>query len=150
ISGRENFDGAFALLCQSPGLRGEVLKVEKVEPPRARARPGARRRATSRLRARLTIEPDAPLGPREVRVATPQGASTIGLVVVGDNSVVTEDDDAATDRPETAQKLVLPVVAAGCIGKLEDADWYVFEAAAGEWITFEVWGNRLENKIHDL
>ena len=39
---------------------------------------------------------------------------------------------------------------AGRIGKLEDVDWYSFEMAKGQRVTFEVWGNRLENKIHDL
>ena len=64
--------------------------------------------------------------------------------------VVTEADDLANDRPATAQNLTLPAVVAGRIGKLEDVDWYAFEAEKGERITFEVWGNRLENKIHDL
>jgi hypothetical protein len=150
IAGRENFDGARALLCQAPGLRGEVLKVEVVERPAVRARPGARRQATPQVRARLDVAPDAPLGPREIRVATPQGVSTVGLVVVGDDPVVAEGDDQANDRPETAQKLDLPAVAAGRIGKLEDVDWYSFQAEPGEWVSFEVWANRLENKIHDL
>ncbi len=55
-----------------------------------------------------------------------------------------------TIGPETAQKLTLPAVVAGRIGKLEDVDWYAFEGEEGEWVSFEVWGNRLENKIHDL
>src|SRR5437868_1035044 len=150
IGGRENFEGAWALLCQDPGLQGQIRKVEAVERPQARSRPGGRRQATPQIRARLDVSTDAPLGPREIRVATPQGVSTVGLVVVVNDPVVVEGDDQANDRPETAQKLMLPAVAAGRIGKLEDVDWYAFEAAKGEWITFEVWANRLENKIHDL
>jgi hypothetical protein len=46
--------------------------------------------------------------------------------------------------------LRLPVTVTGAIGKTEDVDWYAIEAAAGQRITFRVWGNRLENKIHDL
>ena len=149
IAGRENFDGAWALLCEPPGLRGAVLKVEAVEQPQAKSRRGARR-ATPQVRARLQVAPDTPLGPREIRVATPQGVSTVGLVVVVDNPVVAEDDDRTNDRPETAQKLAFPTVVAGRIGKLEDVDWYGFEATKGQWVAFEVWGNRLENKIHDL
>ena len=106
ISGRENFDGRLGLLCERPGLRGEVLKVETVEPPQAKARPadgGAGRRR--QVRARLDVAADAPLGPREVRVATPQGVSSVGLVVVVDDPVVAEADDQANDRPATAQKL---------------------------------------------
>ena len=99
---------------------------------------------------RLEVAANCPLGPREVRVATPQGASSVGLVVVVDDPVVTEADDLANDRPATAQKLTLPIVVSGRIGKLEDVDWYAFEAEKGQRVTFEVWGNRLENKIHDL
>ena len=44
----------------------------------------------------------------------------------------------------------MPIVVSGRIGKLEDVDWYAFEAEKGQRVTFEVWGNRLENKIHDL
>ncbi len=150
IAGQENFNGAFGLLCQQPGLRGEVLKVETVEQPKSKARPNRRRRATPQLRARLEIDALAPLGPREVRVATPQGASSVGQVVVVDHPVAAEADDQANDRPATAQKLSFPSVISGRISKLEDVDWYAFEAFKGQPVAFEVWGNRLENKIHDL
>ncbi|MGP0068878.1 MAG: pre-peptidase [Isosphaeraceae bacterium] len=147
ISGQEKFDGAWALLCQGPGLHGEVLKVETPERPQAKR---ARRPTNAQVRAKLEVAQDAPLGPHEIRVATPQGVSSVGLVVVVDDSVVSEEDEQANDRPETAQKLTLPVVVAGRAAKLEDVDWYTFAAEKGEWISFEVWGNRLQNKIHDL
>ena len=102
------------------------------------------------MKARLTVAPDAPLGPREVRVAAPQGVSSVGLVVVVADAVVAEADDNANDKPEQAQPLALPAVASGAIGKPEDVDWYSFPAAAGQRVTFSVWANRLENKIHDL
>jgi hypothetical protein len=152
VMGRENFSGAWALLCQEPGLHGEVLPMATVEPPpKAKAKGGGgRRRPTAQVPIRLTVAADAPLGPRELRVATPQGASSVGLVVVFQDPVVTEADDLANDRPATAQKLTFPTVVAGRIGKPEDVDWYAFEIAKGQRVTFEVWGNRLENKIHDL
>jgi len=150
IAGQENFNGAFGLLCQQPGIRGEVLKVETVEPAQPKARPKGRRRATPQLRARLEVSALTALGPREVRVATPQGASSVGLVVVVDDPVVDEADDQANDRPAAAQKLTFPSVVSGRIGKLEDVDWYAFEASKGQPVAFEVWGNRIENKIHDL
>jgi hypothetical protein len=151
IFGRENFSGAWAMLCEGPGLRGEVLGAEKVEPPKTKAKGGGRRRrATSQVRARLEVAPDAPLGPRELRVATPQGASSVALVLVVDGPVVAEGDDSANDRPVSAQKLTFPSVVSGRIAKIEDVDWYSFELTKGQRVTFEVWGNRLENKIHDL
>ena len=150
ISGCEKFDGAFGLICQQPGLRGEILMVEANERPETKARQGQRRQATPQVKARLDVAADAPLGPREVRVATPQGVSTVGLVVVGDEPVILEADDQANDRPANAQRLTLPSAVSGRISRVEDIDWYVFEAEPGEWIAFEIWANRLENKIHDL
>src|SRR3954447_13222771 len=88
IGGRENFEGAWALLCQYPVMEGQIRKVETVERPQARSRPGARRQATPQVRARLDVSTVAPLGPREIRVATPQGVSTVGLVVVVNDQVV--------------------------------------------------------------
>jgi hypothetical protein len=152
ISGRENWSGAWGLLCQQPGLRGEVLKVETVQPAQTKKGGGGRRRrgANPAVRARLEVAATCPLGPREVRVATPQGVSSVGLVVVVDDPVVIEADDQANDRPAAAQKLTFPSVVSGRIGKPEDVDWYAFEAEKGQHVAFEVWGNRLENKIHDL
>lgn len=150
--GGSNFTGAFALLCEGPGLAGEVLTVEAVKPSPAMAKGGGRgmRRAVGVVKARLKVGPDAPLGPREVRVATPQGVSSVGLVVVVNDPVAAEADDAADDAMKGAQALALPSAVAGTIGKLEDVDWYAVTAKAGQRLTFAVWANRLENKIHDL
>jgi len=148
VSGRENFSGAWALLCEEPGLRGQIVKVDAaLQKTRPR---GGRGRATGQVQARLDVDPQAPLGPREIRVATPQGASSVGLVLVVDQPVVAETDDLANDRPAAAQKLTLPAVVAGRIGKVEDVDWYRLDLTKGQRVTFEVWGNRLQNKIHDL
>jgi Bacterial pre-peptidase C-terminal domain len=153
IVGRENFTGAWKLLCEGPGLTGEVQIVENAQPTtKARGAAGGRRGATAQVRARLHVSPDAPLGPRELRVATPQGVSSVGLVVVVDGPVVSETPtaDAANDRPASAQMVTLPCVASGRIARAEDVDWYAFELAKGQRVGFEIWGNRIENKIHDL
>jgi hypothetical protein len=151
ISGRENWNGAWALLSQPPGLSGEVLNVDTVQPDQSKGRTGRRRRpATPLVHCRLEVAPACPLGPREIRVATPQGVSSVGLVVVTNHPVAIEADDLANDRPAGAQSVTFPSVVSGRIGKPEDVDWYAFEADKGQCVTFEVWGNRLENKIHDL
>ncbi len=142
ISGGGNFRGAWRLLCESPGLDGEVLGDD--------AAAKGMKTLKSTVKARLTVTAGAPLGPREIRVATPQGTSSVGLVVVVDSPVVAEADDKANDQAATAQVLSMPVTATGSIGKTEDVDWYAFEVEAGQRVTFRVWGNRLENKIHDL
>jgi hypothetical protein len=142
ISGTGNFAGAWQMLCEGPGLGGEVLGREATTA-------GPKVQKTS-IKARLTAEADAPLGPREIRVATPQGVSSVGLVVVVDSPVDTEADDRANDQPAQAQVLTLPVTVSGVMGRNEDVDWYALDAAPGQRVTFRLWGNRLENKIHDL
>jgi hypothetical protein len=149
ISGAGSFAGAWQLLCEGPGLSGEVLDAgNPSEAPPAMNK--GQRRATGSVKARLSAGADAPLGPLEVRVATPQGLSSVGLVVVVADPVVAEADDKANDAAEHAQPIALPGVVAGAIAKAEDVDWYSFRATAGQRLTFLVWGNRLENKIHDL
>lgn len=148
IAGAGSFAGAWQLLCEGPGLIGEVIGGDQAKAPEPAAKD--MKKPTGSVKARLTVANDAPLGPREVRVATPQGVSSVGLVVVVESPVVVEADDKANDQPTTAQAMGLPVTATGTIGKTEDVDWYAVEATAGQRITFRVWGNRLENKIHDL
>jgi hypothetical protein len=146
ISGLENFAGAYAVLVEGTGVKGEVLTVQ--EPATKSGR--RRRRPAGLVKTRLTAAADAALGPREIRVATPQGVSSIGLVVLVDDPVVAEGDDRTNDQPATAQSITLPSVICGTIGKAEDVDWYAINAHAGQRATFSVWANRLENKIHDL
>lgn len=150
--GGGDFAGASALLCEPLGLKGEILGIEQVvrnsNRPRNPIRPA--RKPSSVVKASLTAALDAPLGPREIRVATPQGVSSVGLVVVVNDPVVTEADDKLDDESKGAQILALPCVVSGAIGKPEDVDWYAVTAKAGQRLTFSVWANRLENKIHDL
>lgn len=148
--GGGDFSGAFAILCEDRQLTGEVVSASTAEPGTMKSRGSGRRRGGGNVKARLTVAPDAPLGPREIRIATPQGVSSVGLIVVVDDPVVTESDDKANDASKAAQILTLPCVASGSIGKTEDVDWYAFTAKAGQRVTFSVWANRLENKIHDL
>lgn len=145
ITGVHNFSGASALLFEGEGLRGEVLSTEG---PKPQAK--GRRRATSSVRARLTVANDAALGPRELRVVTPQGVSSVALVVLVPDPLVAEADDKANDQPEHAQPLELPCAVAGTIGKVEDVDWYAITVKSGQRVTFSLWGRRLEHKIHDL
>jgi hypothetical protein len=147
ISGAQNFAGASAILFEGQGLTAEVIGVDTPAKTPDRPRRGSPRAS---VRAKLSAGAAAGLGPRELRVVTPQGVSSIGVIVVVDNPVVAEVDDKANDDPLKAQTLALPTVVAGAIGKVEDVDWYGFHAEAGQRFAFSLWGNRLENKIHDL
>lgn len=149
-NGGGDFSGAFEMLADTPLLKGAVLSTEKIEPTAAKTKGRGMRRATSVVKVRLGTASDAPLGPRELRVATSQGVSSVGLMLVVNDPVVSEADDKADDSAKGAQALTLPCVVSGTIGKTEDVDWYSVSAKKAQRITFSVWANRLENKIHDL
>lgn len=149
IAGSGDFSGASALLVEGAGLSGEILTEKKpVAPAKTKGAMGGR--AGGATRVKLTASAEAMPGVREIRVATPQGISTVGLVVVTDDPVVVESDDKANNTPAGAQKLTLPAVVSGKVGAVEDVDVYAVEVKAGQTVAFSLWGNRLENKIHDL
>ena len=148
--GTGSFNGAFLMLTQVPGLKGTVLAAETIVPDQAKANGRGNRRVTSVVKANLMSASETPLGPREIRVATPQGVSSVGLVVIVNDPVVSESDDKVNDESKGAQMLTLPSVVSGAIGKPEDVDWYSVAGKAGQRVVFSVWANRLENKIHDL
>ncbi|HEY2154673.1 MAG TPA: pre-peptidase, partial [Isosphaeraceae bacterium] len=144
-----DFAGASAVLVEGTGVTAEVLPTKAADVHAAKAKM-SRGRASGSARFKLTARADAMPGVREIRLATPQGVSSVWLVVVTDEPVVTEADDKANNTPGGAQKLSLPVAVSGKIGAVEDVDCFAFDAKAGQTIAFALWGNRLENKIHDL
>src|SRR5262245_42302326 len=78
---RYNLHGAFQVFVSGKGVGGEV------DPPAAK--PGPKPQLT-RLKVRFKTEADALPGMRDVRLITPQGASTIGQIVVVRDPVVAE------------------------------------------------------------
>jgi hypothetical protein len=147
VSGQHNFGGATAVLFEGNGLAGKVVGSEA---PAAPAAGRGRRRGGSSVSIQVSAEANAALGPRELRVVAPDGVSSVGLLVVVPQPVVAEADDKANDAPAQAQPITLPAAIAGSIGKTEDVDWYALNAKAGQRVTLSVWGNRLQNKIHNL
>lgn len=97
---------------------------------------------------KIAAAADAPLGARDFRVAAAAGISTLGQLLVVDAPVVVET--APTNSAAKAQKLPIPGVGSGRIAALEDVDFYTFSAKKGVPLTFEVFGARIEDKIHDL
>ena len=148
--GAGSFTAAAAMLAQQPGFKGEVLATGTIVPDQPKTKGHGARRVTSMMKARLSAASDAPMGPREIRVATPQGISSVGLVVIVNDPVIVESDDKSNDELKGAQEIKLPCVVSGAIGKTEDVDWYAVSGKKGQRVVFSVWANRLENKIHDL
>lgn len=151
IAGTQNFSGASALLFEGAGLVAHDVSAAESREERRIVRPSRIFRTTiGSVTAKVTAADDAALGPRELRVVTPQGVSSVVPIVVVADPVVAEADDKANDLPSGAQTLSLPAAVSGVVGKIEDVDWYAVTVEAGRRVTFSLWGNRLEDKVHDL
>ncbi|HEY7427302.1 MAG TPA: PPC domain-containing protein [Gemmataceae bacterium] len=143
VLARYNMQGAYKVFVTGAGVTAAVVEESKTPP-----KPGAAKRQTSTLKVRFQVASDAPLGVRDVRIATPQGVSTLGQIVVVRDPVIREA--ANNDTLQTAQTITLPAAVCGAIEKREDVDFYKFKVAAGAALTFHVRCQRLENRIHDL
>jgi hypothetical protein len=135
-----NLYGAYQVLVNGSGVKG-LVEPSKGLVPTPRPQVGT-------LKMRFEAAADAVLGVRDVRLATPQGASTLGQLVVVRDPVIVEA--ANNDTLATAQPISLPATVCGAIEKPEDVDYYKFHVKAGTALTFHVWCQRLQNKIHDL
>jgi len=142
VNARYSMYGAYQVLVSGSGVTGEVvhppLKLEDL----------AKKPTLDKLPVRLTVAADAQPGVRDVRVATPQGVSTVGQLVVVRDPVVREEGD--NNLADKAQQISLPATLCGAIEKNEDVDFYRFHAEAGQSLVFHVRSARLEDRIHDL
>ena len=140
VDARYNLSGTYLVLVSGSGVTAEALLPE----PQTDAKP----KDLTKLTIRITASAEAQTGVRELQLITPQGASTLGQLVVTAHPVVAES--ANNDTLETAQTFSVPATLCGALEKNEDFDFFRFPAQAGQTLTFHVQGQRLQNKIHDL
>ncbi|MCY2966358.1 MAG: hypothetical protein NT069_22460 [Planctomycetota bacterium] len=144
VSARYNLYGASKVIVSGSGVTGEVIPPE-VKPGE---KPPEKKPNTPKAKVRFTVAPDAVPGVRDFRVITPQGASTVGQLVVGRDPVVAENPD--NDTLAKAQLVNLPATICGTIEKAEDLDFYKFKIDAPTGLVFEVRSQRLLNRLHDM
>jgi hypothetical protein len=142
IEARYSLHGTYKIFVSGDGVVGEMDAA-------AALKPGEKRPNVSKLKVRFKVSPDAVPGVRDVRLATPLGASTLGQLVVVRDPIVREKAEN-NDTMKTAQPITVPCTVCGAIEKREDVDYYRFHVAAGTALTFHVRCHRLQNRIHDL
>ena len=163
VEGQQDFAGAYQVLVDGIGVTAEIIKdVPKVEPkakldpkakvePKAKVDPKAKMPAVPAVRSvklKVKVAPDAPLGSREFRIATPQGISSLGQLLVCADPVIPEKP--GIDQPSKALAVPVPSVVCGRIKAAENVDFYKVTAKAGQVLTFDVHCARIQDKIHDL
>lgn len=144
VSARYNLHGASQVIVAGDDVTATVVPVEVP----AGTPPPATKPVVQKLKLRFTVASDAVPGPRDFRVVTPQGVSTIGQVVLTRDPVVSEA--AENNTGATAQAITIPAAVCGAIEKPEDVDFYKFKVEAGTSLTFHVRSQRIEDRIHDL
>lgn len=142
IQSRYSLANAYQVMVSGGGVVGEVI----LPPPPPED--GKKKPDVTSLKVRFTAAADAIPGVRDFRIGTPQGASTVGQLVVVRDPVVSES--AANDRADQAQSITLPATICGTIEKAEDVDYFKFHVDAGQAFTFHVRSSRLQDRIHDL
>ncbi len=98
----------------------------------------------ARLRVRLEVPKDAPLGYHTLRLATTRGLSNFRLFCIDDLPQVVE---AATNRNKaTPQALAVPAVVVGRLDA-EATSYFKITIKAGQRLSFDVLGRRLGSLI---
>ena len=177
VYARYNLYGAYRVLVSGKGVRGEVVlpkkkaaakpkakvaaKKKRKNAKKGKTKKGKKKKAVAKkkpkpkkrpnlqqIKIRFIVSPGATPGVRDFRIATPQGVSTIGQLVIARDKVVVEKE--TNNTLAKAQPVSLPATLCGCIGKAEDVDFYKFKVKAGTSLTFHVRSMRLQDRIHDL
>jgi Bacterial pre-peptidase C-terminal domain len=126
-----NLQGASAVRVSGAGVTGKVVQGDKPD----------------NTKVALTIAPDAEPGVRDIRVATPGGASNRYRFIVGALPEVNEVEP--NTEPAQAQRLdTLPVVVNGQLAE-PDRDHYRFKLKAGETLVCSFLGRLLLPYIPD-
>ncbi len=142
IKSRYSMLGAYQVLVSGEGVSGEVIA------PEVKQDDSGKKPSVERLKVKFTAAADALPGVRDIRLATPQGVSTVGQLVVVSDPIFVESGN--NDTPPQAQQIALPAAICGAIEKAEDVDYFRFQAEAGTSAAFLARCARLQDRIHDL
>jgi hypothetical protein len=94
----------------------------------------------AKLRIKLDVPKDAPLGLYAIRLATLRGMSNVRLFCIDDLPQVLAE--AAARKKETAQVVPVPCVVVGTAAA-EQTDYFKLNVKAGQRVSIEVLGRRL-------
>lgn len=142
VNARYSMYGANKVLITGEGVTGEVVT------PMKKLKPGEKPPSLTRIKIKFTVADDANPGVRDFRIATPNGVSTLGQLVIVRDAVTVEK--GKNNTPETANAVKLPATICGTIERNEDVDYFKFSAQAGQSMTFHTRCMRLQDRMHDL
>jgi hypothetical protein len=133
------------------------IAVEAIEPLEGEIETAGRRERVepgTRVRVRLKLADDCPLGPHGLRLRTASGVTDYQRFFVGPFPAVDEDElpQRRNDRRETAKEVPMNSTIVGRMIEPADVDLYKVEARRGDRITAEIEAARIgvERGLPDL
>lgn len=122
------------------GHKGFTIEIEgsEAEPALTNTKNNAKNQVPIDLvRVRVRIAADAKPGWHLFRLITPRGLSNALPIYVSDQPVIAEPE-GTHETPETAAALQpVPALLTGRLGQRGEVDYFTFDAAAGQTLTFE-------------
>ena len=101
----------------------------------------------AKLRVKVDVPADCPIGLYTIRVVTKQGVSNIRPLVVDELPVVAEVD--GNRSKDGAQTVVMPAVVTGR-SDTEASDYFKVKVSAGQRVTFEVLARRIGSPLDPI
>ncbi len=145
----KKLEGLYAVWFAQPGASAEIERVEPIELDTECAvncaQTGEEKPVLGHLAfLKIKVDPTAKRGKHAFRLVTPRGVSNALEFVVGTQPVILEAGND-NDHAAQAQKLEIPSVIAGRMEELGDRDFYSFDVAAGQELTFHAVSNTTLN-----
>ena len=146
----KNLEGVSGVWFAAEGATARVEKVEprEIEVYRKPAKMGKKTVPGHLVFLKIEVAPDAKRGKHSFRLVTPNGVSNALEFLVGARPVTPE---IASDhsKAQDAQHLELPAVVAGKLSEMGDRDFYSFDVAAGQQLTFHAVSNTTLSRFTD-
>ena len=143
---RSNFtlDETYAAFFSRPGIRMTFLEKKPIDAPRK-----GRGSAGTPFRFSVEVPEHQMPGVYEYRIATKQAVSSVAQIMVTDYPIV-EEEKRDNGTAATAQKVKVPVAICGECERMEDVDCFQFKGTAGQELTFQIYAQRVTDKIHSM
>lgn len=143
---RSNFtlNETHAVFFDRGGMKMTFLETKPIAAPRK-----GRGSLGTPFRFKVEVPKDQLPGVYEYRVATNEAVSSVAQLLVTDYPVV-EEEKKENGAPATAQQVGFPVAICGVCERFEDVDCYRFTGKAGQELTFEIFAQRVTDRIHSM
>jgi len=137
-----DLEGIYGVWFANQGLTADVKKVERIDLQQEveAAQESTRRGPTYRATVELHIDSLAELGRHWLRVVSSQGMSNAHPFVVTSNPVRLENETNKGDN--NLESISVPALISGRLREKGEADYYSFDAAPGQAISFQAVSNQ--------